>query len=105
MKGTRGKSTAAASALLVLVMVPVVPAVSAAAAPPGKDGPMSLAEQRRAAEEAGFTIVRPPDSSEQGEALPGPSDEAKKSGAAVFVRDYNLRAKLVVWIEQLGPDR
>jgi hypothetical protein len=74
----------------VLAMTFAAPGLRAVAAPREGGGPMTLAEQRRAAEEAGFTIVKAPDAPQEGEALPEPSEEAKKAGAAIFVRDYNL---------------
>jgi len=90
MKGTERGYVVTVGALLGLAMILAVPALRAGAAPREGGGPMPLAEQRRAAEEAGFTIVRAPDAPQQGDALPEPGDEAKKAGAAVFVRDYNL---------------
>jgi hypothetical protein len=65
-------------------------ALSALAAASRAGGPLSLPEQRQAAQQASFTIVKPPDAPREGEPPTVFNDEAKKAGAAVFVRDYNL---------------
>lgn len=59
-------------------------------AQPGQDSPFPLAEQRRQAEEAGYTIVPAPDAPRTDEAAPNSSADAVAAGAAAFIRDYNL---------------
>lgn len=76
--------------LLVLAAVLRLPLMVATGAPSDQGGPMSLAEQRRAAEKAGFTVVPSPDAPQQGDAPRAFCDEVQKSKAAVFIRDYNL---------------
>jgi len=90
MNGRRMEPRLIASGLVVLALSLDGAGLSTVAAPPGQDGPMPLAEQRRAAQDAGFTVVPSPDAPTEGEPPPEFSDEAKKAGAAVFVRDYNL---------------
>ncbi|MFO7899400.1 MAG: DUF6067 family protein [Planctomycetota bacterium] len=53
-------------------------------------GPCTLEAQRRLAEEAGYTIVPAPDAPGDDDPAPSFDEGSLATGAAVFVRDYNL---------------